>query len=203
MVNQQLLDYIKSVQAKGHSNDSIKDHLVKHGYSIDSVNEAFLLLHTPTENPPPIAEVKPEQELAKEKKRSKIFLYIGLALALIVVIILGIFLLSSLVGNNECKDVSVKIHELNNAEVLCVFPDNSKIMTIISNNGNVNIEHVEFKIKSDSTISKRLDNINLAPDQIFSHTLEYGGNNINEISIIPEVSGKSCKPFKIKEIKTC
>ena len=73
MVNQQLLDYIKSVQAKGHSNDSIKDHLVKHGYSIDSVNEAFLLLHTPTENPPPIAEVKPEQELAKEKKEVKYF----------------------------------------------------------------------------------------------------------------------------------
>ncbi len=204
MVNQQLLDYIKSVRNKGYSDEQIKEHLIKHNYSRDLVEEAFLLTDNMQNNSNQDLEAVKPMEVNKKPTRKKnnslILLIIGF-----FIIILGIagFLIFQSTRYIGCEDVSLAVHKISNEDVLCVFPDNSKIMTIIKNTGQQNIKNLIFKIKGTGITIEKLENVNIKPGDISTHTISYGKSSINEIKIIPETDKKICRPVVYTEIKTC
>ena len=194
MVDTELLKYVKSVKNKGHSDKDIKEHLIKHGHSKDHVEELF-------KHP----DLK-KKHAAKKLKLSP-FLIIFL-----IIIVLGsaTFLLNS--SSSDCEDVSITLHEINNEQVLCVFPDNSKIQTILKNNGVKVINSVNFIAKgSEGKVSHDLVNLNFPGGDISTHSLNYGSDNgqLKKITITPSVlindKVKVCKTKKVsyENIKTC
>jgi hypothetical protein len=162
MVNQQLIDYIKSVRSQGYKDNQIKEHLINHGYSKDLVEESFLLLKTKDFKPKP-------QKIKKLKKNNWLILLILPVLILIGIIGFFIFQSNRYIG---CEDVSVIVHQINDEDVLCVFPDNSKVMTIVKNNGEKTIQNLIFKIKGVGTTIKKLENVNIQPGDISTHTID-------------------------------
>lgn len=206
MVNPQLLDYIRDVRLKGFSDEQIKNHLINHNYSKAEVDESFLLLSTDIQqNLQNIEKKETKKEVIVKKPKTKkkhAVLFIILFLCLLLLGILGYFFYQSTryIG---CENVSISIHKIKDEEVLCVFPDNSKIMTIIKNNGQENIKNLIFKIKGKGITTKKLENVNIQPDAISTHTIEYGKENISKIILIPETNEKVCQGIVFKEIKTC
>lgn len=202
MVNQQLIDYIKSVREKGHSDEDIKDHLTKHGYSQDLVDDAF-------------KELSPV--VSKEKKpfpKKIIFILFGI----IVLAGVGYGLYYVLQGqplyfsSAVCKDLSIKIYELNNEPVLCVFPDNTKIQMILENNGQTTINSATVLIKGqNSNVEDVMDDLNLVAGDVFTRVIDVDPNevgNVKEIIITPAVVNNKkmfCNDKKLvfKDINTC
>lgn len=84
MVNKQLVEYIKTHHGKGHSYKDLHDHLVKHGYSSNEVNEAISnVTHSPHHHP---ARHKKEKKTGKRKAK-------GIAAVLFAAAVLFVILL--------------------------------------------------------------------------------------------------------------
>jgi hypothetical protein len=197
MVNTELINYIIKVRSQGYSDEQIKAHLIKHDYSQDVVDEAFLVLNIKKDIP--VSEPKKKDNT---KKRKKIVLEL-LALVFIILIIAAGYLFFKGGEDNYCENVSVSIHKIRNEDVLCVFPDNSKIMTIVKNSGQVIIRNLIFEIRGNSMTRIKLDNVNILPNDVSTHTLDYGKSDIRQIRIIPETSERICEGVVFTEIKTC
>ncbi len=197
MVDPRLLDYVKSVKEKGHSDNAIKEHLVKHGHHKDAVEELFK--H-------PDLNTKPKEE--KSKPKTGLFLVI-----LLIIIVLGglgaVFFLKPIVSS-ECEEVSITLHQINNEDVLCVFPDNSKIQTILKNNGKKIINSVTLLAKGDKgKVQHNVENLILVENDIKTLVLDYNSGNLKQITITPtilvnqEVIVCKDKVTSYENIKTC
>lgn len=203
MVNQQLIDYIKSVREKGHFDENIKDNLIKHGYSQEMVNDAFTKL---------------SPAVHKEKKPfPKKIIFIILGIIILVGLGYGIssFLQPQLLyfSSSVCKNLSIKVYELNNEPILCVFPDNTKVQMILENNGLITINSATVLIKGqNSNVEDVMDNLNLVPGDVFTRVIDFDPNavgTVNQVIITPAVvendKKKVCNNEKLlfTEIKTC
>lgn len=209
MVNQQLIDYIKSVRKSGHDDESIRTHLMAHGYATEDLDEAFNYPELSydaqrvsiAQRPPEPARPIKRTEATDHKKKKILPLIVNL-------LILSVFIFLILLWQQQssvCEDVGISIHKIDNEEVLCVYNDNSKIQTILKNEGNTLIRHLDIIIKDgDEESTYRLEDINLEPEKVSMHVIDLNGKKADEITIIP-FSDASCTKEQIKRtvVKTC
>ena len=219
MVSKELLDYIKSVKEKGFQDDAVKAHLLKYNYSSEVIDQAFkeLSFSAPSET----TNVAAQQKSKGIKKNNLKDILTYLLFFMIFVTIIGtllyffggnlstFYLYSSL---EICEDVSIKVHEIYNEPVICVFPDNSKVQLILENNGKRIINKAEILVKGEkNTTTDNLNNFNLVSNDVFTRVINYdygNGGSISEITIIPIILRNSkerkCNAQKIiyKDIKT-
>ena len=203
MVNPQLIEYIKSIREKGHKDEDIKDHLIKHGYSQDMVNDAFTKL---------------SPAIHKEKKPfPKKIIFIILGIIVLAGISYGVVTLLQAqplyFSSSVCKDLSISVYELNNEPVLCVFPDNTKVQMILENNGAITVNSASVLLKGEnSNVEDVMDNLNLVPGDVFTRVIDFDPNTVgrvNEVIITPAVVKNDkkmvCNDKKLSftEIKTC
>lgn len=66
MANQQLVDWIKGAEAKGSSQKDITDMLVKQGWQVSDINDAFSSLHPPLQATQPVAQPAAQQQVVDE-----------------------------------------------------------------------------------------------------------------------------------------
>jgi hypothetical protein len=86
MVNQQLIDYIKSLMIKGYSANQIYDHLVKYGYTPDDASMAINVVNgNPSAVQMPNSVPSYEAALGSGKKPVKL-----LPILLIIIVVLAI-----------------------------------------------------------------------------------------------------------------
>jgi len=218
MVSKELLDYIKSVKEKGFQDDAVKAHLLKYNYSSEIIDQAFKELSF-SARPETTNVVTPHKSKGIKKnilKDSLVYLLFFLIFMTIIGTLLYFFggnlstfyLYSSL---EICEDVSIKVHEIYNEPVICVFPDNSKVQMILENNGTRIINKAEIILKGE-TGSKTdiLESLNLKTDDVFTRVIntdEIG--NIEQVTITPLIirdsKERKCNAQKIsfKDIKTC
>ena len=198
MVNNELIDYIKSVKKLGHGNNSIKEHLIKHGYGKNAIEEAF--------SHPEINKERIKHNIPKEKK-SKPWLIVLILFFLFVATTVIIFVYNP--KPNVCNDVNLAIHELNNEQVLCVFPDYSKVQFILKNKGPMIVNSVDVNIKGrNGEITENL-NVNMGIEGISTQVLDYGQDEIKKFLVTPNIVVNQtqyiCKSNQIiiDEVKTC
>ncbi len=202
MVNQQLIEYIKSVREKGFSDENIKKYLIKHGYSQAMVDDAFAKL-----SPSAYKEKKPFP-------KKIVFIIIGIIV--FAGIGYGAYKLLKVqplyFSSAVCKNLSIKIYELRDEPVICAFPDNTKLQMILENNGAITINSATVLIKGqNNNMEDIIDNLNLVPGDVFTRVINIDPNTIgriNEIVITPAVVNKKkrfCNDKKLvfKDIKTC
>ena len=203
MVNPQLLDYIKSVREKGHTDDSIKEHLIKHGYSQNIVNDAF-------------KELSPV--VHKEKKPfPKKIIYLIVGIIFLAGLGYGVYYFLQVqpfyFSSSVCKDLSIKVYELKNVPVLCVFPDNTKVQMILENNGLTTINSATVLIKGqNSNVEDVMDDLNLVAGDVFTRVIDFDPSEVgtvNKVVITPAVVKNNkkmvCNDNKLTftEIKSC
>ena len=203
MVNPQLIEYIKSIREKGHKDEDIKNHLIKHGYSQEMVNDAFTKL---------------SPAVHKEKKPfPKKIIFIILGIIILAGIGYGIYYFFQAqplyFSSSVCKDLSISVYELNNEPVLCVFPDNTKVQMILENNGAITVNSATVLLKGEnSNVEDVMDNLNLVPGDVFTRVIDFDPNTVgrvNEVIITPAVVKNDkkmvCNDKKLSftEIKTC
>ena len=193
-MDQNLIDYIKSVKKKGFDDKKIKEHLSNYGYSKQDIDSAYKALG------PIINELKPLQE--EKPKKSFPLIPIFITIIIILLVIGGYFYIQK--QSQKCNNISVGIYHIKGEPVLCVYPNNAKLQMILENTGDEVIPAVEIEIKGERRITANLDNIFLMPGNIYTKTLEYSPDNgdITEISIIP-IADTKCGGITIKDIKTC
>lgn len=172
MVNPELIDYIKSVRAQGYSDDAIKEHLGKHGYDQMTIDNAFA-------RPEINTQIKSVIEKHKKEKKKKNVLKIIIPIVVIIIIVLvGGIIYLRLKAKSECDNVVLDVHKINNNPVLCAFPDNTKIQTILVNDGSVLIKEAEILIKgSKGKVLENIENINLGPGEISTHVIDFDNSN--------------------------
>jgi hypothetical protein len=209
MVNQQLIDYIKSVRKSGHDDESIRTHLMSHGYAKEDLDEAFnspeLSYDTQrvfiAQRPPAPARPTKNVETNNASKKKILPLIVNL-------LILAAFIFSILLWQQQssvCEDVKLSIHKINEEEVLCIYSDNSKIQTILKNEGKELIRHFDVTVKGKNGESTyRIENANLEPDKVSMHVIDIAMDNVEEVTVIPFTEA-SCTKEQIKRtsIKTC
>ena len=173
MVNNDLVEYVRSTIKAGHSESSIRGHLKKHGHPVSDIDDVFRHIKKDNFEASKRAAVKRKVKksnfgLSLKDNHLVIFL-VGFLLIAVVFGIFSLFLTSddSTMGNGSdfCGGVSIAVHELYNQKVLCAFSDNSKVQMILKNTGQDVINHVQIDIEQDSyKNSEVLESINLASD---------------------------------------
>src|SRR3989344_4126900 len=138
--------------------------------------------------------------------------YVVYAVILIAVLFFGYRAFVYLSSPKECKESSLSIHEISNEQVLCVFPDNSRLQMILKNDGRSVIEGAVLEISGEKGKAvRRIENLNLNPGDIATSVVEYGkeNGNIKKITITPLVehdSGEfmcSIRKMSFSGVKTC
>ncbi len=206
MVNKELLDYIAQVKEKGHTDSDIKEHLVKHGYPHDMIEEAFLFIDSAEPEAAPAVKQKIEQRTImpakkKDKPKSNVLLF-AMVIIFILVVAGSAALYFTVFRYSGCDEVSMAVHTLDNYEVLCIFPDNSKMMMILKNTGQTTIKDVE--VKANDKKLGMLENANINPGEIFTYTMDYGlSDTLEKVSFIPYTDKKSCPAVHYENIRNC
>ena len=215
MVSKELLDYIKSVREKGFTDDAIRAHLIKFGYTDAMVAEAFNEAVIPAPSSPPM---KPVSAASTKKPLDKRLLLIPAAVIIIIVIGLFIFFIGNRLyfSSVACSDVSVKIYELSDEPVICVYPDNSKAQMIIENDGKIAINGAEINLVGEKgTVTEKLENLDLpappAEQNVFTRVVEYRPEygTVKRIEVIPTIIKDNglfacnAKKVTVESIKTC
>ncbi|MFH2020768.1 MAG: hypothetical protein ABIJ34_05100 [archaeon] len=231
MVNPELINYIKSVREKGFSDDTIKQNLINHGYFKEIIDEAFdspelstqsdisaSHVSAPGNNQTPAPKATPTKPKISIPQKilnlplKKIFIII----ALIVLVSAGTYGISLLIEKMQlevfCDGLSMEIQKLQDNEVLCAFPDNSRLQAFLTNKGDITINFVEIRIKGTKrNFQNNVENVNLEKDNIFTLVVPYGERygNIKEISLIPGIvedgKNKLCTSKKLirTNVKSC
>ncbi|MEK6916777.1 MAG: hypothetical protein AABW92_03455, partial [Nanoarchaeota archaeon] len=119
MINKELVDYIKKVKKMGHSHDTIKKHLIKHGYDHKTVKEVFM--HPEIVKNHGHRLNKPKISLPKFSMPKLNLKPILLILVIAIVLFLAYSAVSYFTTPKLCKEVSLAVHKINNEDVLCVF----------------------------------------------------------------------------------
>ncbi|MEM2131285.1 MAG: hypothetical protein QXR96_02060 [Candidatus Woesearchaeota archaeon] len=196
MINTQLIDYIKNLKKKGISDDAIKNHLIKYNYSLDLINECFKEINTSEHN-------------NEKKKLSLNYILVFTLVVIILFFVLGFLALNKnnnlnlkSFKNENCKDVSLSFFKKNENEIVCVFPDNSKVQMIIENKGLKKIDSIDIFINNQKIENLK---INLEPNNIFTKVVETKtNNNVNELKIIPIIENNiQCDSIIKKELNKC
>lgn len=214
MINEQLIEYIKSLQKKGINDEKIKEHLLKYNYSKDLINEIFNEINNEKNS---IINKDNKKSIFKKNIINKIIII----LIIIITIISGILLIKDLIiknnnsalnilskENKECNDVSIKFYELTNTsnkeknEFICVFSDNSNVQLILENNGEKKIKKIDVYFNNNKIETL---NINLMPEKIIPKIIENKNKEeIKEIKIIPYIENEiKCRELIKKNINTC
>lgn len=191
MINKELIEYIRSLKNKGIEDEKIKEQLLKYNYSSELVKKCF-------------DELNKEYKKKEDKKKISFIPIIITSLLFFILVLIVIFFLikaNSLSYKQDCENVSIKIFETKGNEVICVFPDNSKIQLILENNGNKKIDKIDVFLNNYNI--ETLD-LNLIQDQVFTKVIENEKKEkINTIKIIPYSNNKKCKALIKDNIKNC
>jgi hypothetical protein len=198
MVNRELLDYVKSVKAKGYSDENIKAHLIEHGYSKEAAEEALI-------------EAVSETPKAAENHKPNFLLPLIGTFILIIVLAAYVLLTRGPIAPaafvQDCPDASLSIYKINNEASLCVFPDQSRVQIILANDGDEAIQKSIIHLTGiRGTQSEELSYLNLLPGKIFPRTILYDSDKYGSLSKITvlRVSGTAyCKAIEIENIKSC
>jgi len=193
----ELRKYVEDMLRQGHSHKKIKSHLIKNGYDLATI----------------------EKVLGKPK--NSVF-FLLLIMFVIVATGISLYLFNNnisvyiespkLIEQNTsfCTGVSIKMYELNNKPVSCVYPDQSMLQIMFINNGEKIIRNVEIKITGETKeIVNRTEGVHLIPNislftKMIKYSPEYG--EIKEISITPEILEDDyikCDEIIVSDLRTC
>ncbi|MBN1502139.1 hypothetical protein JW930_01225 [Candidatus Woesearchaeota archaeon] len=195
MADNELLGYIKRVKKMGHNDQTIVEHLKKHGYPEHIIDDAFNQLN---------------------KKLDLLFI-IMIGLVSVLVILGGIFLFSKIKSMNLfapnpiCLETNISIYQIDTQSSACIFADSSRIQLMIENTGQKDIEKLDFIIAGTKTkMHDALIDLQIKPTDVFPKVINYNPDEYGDfksITIKPFVKDNdkliSCQAIEIKELRKC